>query len=80
MPDRERARLRRIGLQEDAQLDCLHPPTVQRIEAVEAYPAAAPTLTLDSIDHGNILVELRGFEPVLHELAWLRYTHAVLPE
>lgn len=62
MPERERERRRRVARLEHARLDATHPPTALRIELLEARPALAPAVTLNSAWSARIDSELAPLE------------------
>lgn len=70
LPARERERLRRAGLLEDARVDATHPPTALRIAMLERRPAAPPLVSVGPEEAAAILAELRALEgPVGRRMA-----------
>lgn len=62
MPPRERERLRRIGMQEDARIDATHPPTALRSTMLQQRPHAAARIILSAADDTAIQGELQRLE------------------
>lgn len=65
MPERERERIRRLERLEGSRLDATHPPTLYRIEVIEAQPDPSPLLVLSHGESTAIDAELERFrEPM----------------
>jgi Zn-dependent protease with chaperone function len=62
-PERERERMKRIERKLAARLDLTHPPTILRIEAIQARGQAKPQLRVDPDRAAAIEAELRSREP-----------------
>jgi|GEM_PF-378276 len=63
VPPRERARLHRVAVLEEARLDSTHPPTAWRINLLRARPVVQPPVTLDAAHAATLAGELAALEP-----------------
>jgi heat shock protein HtpX len=62
VPARERERLRRVGLLEDARIDATHPPTALRIAMLERRSAMDPLVIVGVDEDAAIRAELQRLE------------------
>lgn len=73
LPSRERERLRRAGLLEDARVDATHPPTALRIAMIERRPHGPAQVILSDEEGAAIRAELQRREEPLRRRLTDRY-------